>query len=707
MRLWAALILLLPQEKAEDKAAEELLKSMRERLEQAKTVRAESTTTAARGARTFSARSSIKIKGSIHWTFDYELRMGGAGERVLQKYSFLCDGRKVVLRGPAVGVGRGELKTGEMATELRRSLASAFMTRLLFGVESAELKAPTAISVKDGGKEKVGDREAQVVEFVAQSELPETRGSEMKVRVFVDLATKLPLKREIIVMAMQWTETFTAFALDEDLPDSDFTVQSKRALASARAAQLATSVRLFGLYTGRHPEKLEDLVKRPEALEADLFWPEHGFLLGSEVPRDPWGRPFELVLHDGRVSVVSRDADGKNGDIVGDVPPVTRRATGAPTERLRKHYIARIEIQLLAAAIKAYRDSYGELPKKKAALWEKPEWAEVWPEGGWLPGGAVPVDPWGEPYRIISDVTFVRVQVKDPKSLALGATSLTAEERTSLEEIARPRLTAAERKTVARLIDQLGEDDLDARERAEGELKAMGPAIVSVIDERLKNEKGGETALRLEGVRKSIPARRSAWMSELAPLMTRIRTVDPSGGGPANELSAPACLKTLATAEADFRANDRDQNHINDFWTGDVASLYTLVPEGAKDSSIMLIDVSIALADAAPLDEGAALEKYGEQEPRSGYWFRVMVKDHSETPPVEYQQETTGKAGAPKARNHSRFGFCCYPAEYGVTGKRTFIINEANTIFWKDTGGEPVLEWPSDAELRRSWTHAD
>jgi prepilin-type N-terminal cleavage/methylation domain-containing protein len=34
-----------------------------------------------------------------------------------------------------------------------------------------------------------------------------------------------------------------------------------------------------------------------------------------------------------------------------------------------------------------------------------------------------------------------------------------------------------------------------------------------------------------------------------------------------NERSASTSLKTLSTAEAEFRANDRDWNHVNDFWT--------------------------------------------------------------------------------------------------------------------------------------------
>jgi len=35
-----------------------------------------------------------------------------------------------------------------------------------------------------------------------------------------------------------------------------------------------------------------------------------------------------------------------------------------------------------------------------------------------------------------------------------------------------------------------------------------------------------------------------------------------------NERIASTTLKTFTSAEADFRANDRDMNHVNDFWTG-------------------------------------------------------------------------------------------------------------------------------------------
>src|SRR6476620_6119361 len=72
-----------------------------------------------------------------------------------------------------------------------------------------------------------------------------------------------------------------------------------------------------------------------------------------------------------------------------------------------------------------------------------------------------------------------------------------------------------------------------------------------------------------------------------------------------NERNASTSLKTLTSAEADFRANDRDGNKVNDFWTANVSGLYTMTSAAVSgssnsttDPSIKLIELSIASADA-------------------------------------------------------------------------------------------------------------
>src|SRR5579885_2621219 len=71
-----------------------------------------------------------------------------------------------------------------------------------------------------------------------------------------------------------------------------------------------------------------------------------------------------------------------------------------------------------------------------------------------------------------------------------------------------------------------------------------------------------------------------------------------------NERNASTSLKTLTSAEADFRANDRDWNHVNDFWTADVRGLYTMTSCAVKgalndttDPALKLIELSVASAD--------------------------------------------------------------------------------------------------------------
>src|SRR5258706_2070588 len=61
----------------------------------------------------------------------------------------------------------------------------------------------------------------------------------------------------------------------------------------------------------------------------------------------------------------------------------------------------------------------------------------------------------------------------------------------------------------------------------------------------------------------------------------------------------PTCLKCLCAAQADFRDNDRDGDGMNQFWRGDVAGLYTLVPKNARPTldAIKLIEISVASAD--------------------------------------------------------------------------------------------------------------
>lgn len=179
-----------------------------------------------------------------------------------------------------------------------------------------------------------------------------------------------------------------------------------------------------------------------------------------------------------------------------------------------------------------------------------------------------------------------------------------------------------------------------------------------------------------------------------------------SGNRVSPERLVASNLKEIATAEADFRGNDRDGNKINDFWTGDVAGLYLirnadpLLPPGP----IKQIPLKVAEADAAPIPPGGAgglisplPEGFHPRQPREGYFFQAMTEDSEE----RLQQVTDEKSGP--VHHTSKFAFCAFPEK---PGRVTFIVNEDNTVWKKDTQGKPVTRWPKDPPAE-GWSKLD
>jgi len=174
----------------------------------------------------------------------------------------------------------------------------------------------------------------------------------------------------------------------------------------------------------------------------------------------------------------------------------------------------------------------------------------------------------------------------------------------------------------------------------------------------------------------------------------------------ANERMASASLMTLCSAEVDFRANDRDGNGVNDFWTGDVSGLFCL-RDGDTGRPLSLIELSTASADAAPVmgsipaDRRAAF--CAAVAPKHGYLFRAMKEDESGEP---YGRDTRGTPSLGPCHNLAGYGFCAYPAKFPSTGRQTFIVNESAEIWKKDTRGAAVTSWPRDLQ-GEGWVRID
>jgi hypothetical protein len=152
------------------------------------------------------------------------------------------------------------------------------------------------------------------------------------------------------------------------------------------------------------------------------------------------------------------------------------------------------------------------------------------------------------------------------------------------------------------------------------------------------------------------------------------------------ERTSSTTLKTICSAQADFRANDRDGDGVNQFWRADIAGLYAMTPGGGP--AIRLIELSTALADARPAYD---LSAYGPRAPRAGYWFRALR--HADEKDLDAVH---------------RFAAVAYPADYPKSGRYTFIVDENNTLFRADLGhGRGIEVFPTDEELQKQWAKFD
>lgn len=161
-----------------------------------------------------------------------------------------------------------------------------------------------------------------------------------------------------------------------------------------------------------------------------------------------------------------------------------------------------------------------------------------------------------------------------------------------------------------------------------------------------------------------------------------------------NERNAGASLKTIASAQADYRDHDRDGNKVGDYWRGDVSGLYGLRAPGSTDM-IKLIEVSVAAADGAALKTPApgrdARDSYAVFAPKAGYFFRALT--HADEDPA--------------APDPKRFAACAYPAVYPQSGSKTFVISQDGVIYRRDLKGRFPAVFPDPETLKREWAELD
>jgi prepilin-type N-terminal cleavage/methylation domain-containing protein len=198
------------------------------------------------------------------------------------------------------------------------------------------------------------------------------------------------------------------------------------------------------------------------------------------------------------------------------------------------------------------------------------------------------------------------------------------------------------------------------------------------------------------------------------------------------ERNASTSLKTICVAQHDFRANDREGNRVNDFWTADVKGLYTMtnaaIPGnagGTIDPPIRLIDLSLAAADADEIvppagGENIPVTSFGVCAAKAGYWYAALTTDANYAgPEATYRTDTLGIPNMGTTHHYTKFAVMAFP-DSGVFGRFVFVVNEANTIYRSaitspvrlGTSTPPTLAsfaagyqvWPDDATIKSYWS---
>lgn len=165
-----------------------------------------------------------------------------------------------------------------------------------------------------------------------------------------------------------------------------------------------------------------------------------------------------------------------------------------------------------------------------------------------------------------------------------------------------------------------------------------------------------------------------------------------------NSRNARSTLMTLASAQADFRAHDRDGDGRRDYWRDDVSGLYALVRPGEVEM-IGLIEISAAGADLRPMpgrDPGTTgpclidQSLYVVQAPKAGYWFAALAF------------EDEGEARDPK-----RFAFCAFPDSLPA-GKKIYAVTQEGVVWTRPArwGRDVPARFPLDP-ASKGWRKAD
>jgi len=145
-----------------------------------------------------------------------------------------------------------------------------------------------------------------------------------------------------------------------------------------------------------------------------------------------------------------------------------------------------------------------------------------------------------------------------------------------------------------------------------------------------------------------------------------------------NELGAISVAQGFVDAEYEYASKRRDGNQAGLF------AAYLISDPGRQNGLYWPTEAGEEPSPAGPFVAAAAGEGYrqaafGEPTPYHGYFYRMLYAQGADAP-------GGAKGYFEEGRLVGGFAMVAWPAEYGVSGVKTFIVNQDGVVYEKDFG---------------------
>ena len=159
-----------------------------------------------------------------------------------------------------------------------------------------------------------------------------------------------------------------------------------------------------------------------------------------------------------------------------------------------------------------------------------------------------------------------------------------------------------------------------------------------------------------------------------------------------NELNTIQVALAYVDAQRQYASKARDGDGVLQY------AQHFMSNDGKKDGLYWKAAPGEEMSPLGPLfaratEEGYAFKKKEKPTPYYGYYFKILKGQGNDAPGGKREYLTN-------SRMTSGFGLVAYPAQYGVSGVMTFIVNQLGTVYQKDLG-------PKTEEIAKAMTRYD